>query len=303
MELTAHGLRYFVAVAEELHFGRAAARLHLATPSLSEQIARLEARLHTELFQRTPRGVLLTEAGAELLPLARAAVEAHNCVTDWAAGRRTALAGTVRVGAFAASAAPLRTTVLGALEAEHPGIRLVTRRKDLQLVLAGVRAGELDVGYVPEPLPDPLPGLRTVTVAHHRRVLLVPAAHRLAGRAEVSIEETNGDVFLTLAGTTPAGDDRWLVDPRADGSSPGRGPVAADFDELLDLCAAGKGLCVAAEPAVSHYSRPGVRFVRLRDVPDARFALAWRTDERDAAVLAYVALVRRLAATPPVSPG
>jgi len=302
VELTAHALRYFVAVAEELHFGRAAARLHLATPSVSEQISRLEKRLHVDLFERSSRGVVLTEAGAELLPLARAVVEAHNTVEDWAAGRRTAMVGTVRVGAFAASAAPLRTAVIAVLELEVPGIRVITRRLGLDRVLAGVRAGDIDVAYVPEPLPSPLPGLRTATVARHRRVLVLPADHPLAGRAEVSIEETNADVFLTLVDTTPAGDARWLVDPRADGSSPRRGTVAADFDELLDLCAAGKGLSIAAEPAVSHYTRPGVAFVPLVDVEDAGFALAWRTDERDAAVLAYVTRARRLAAQQRLTP-
>ncbi|MGY1625053.1 LysR family transcriptional regulator [Geodermatophilus sp. SYSU D00965] len=299
MDLTAHALRYFVAAAEELHFARAAARLHLTPPSLSEQIARLEKRVQAPLFVRDPRGVSLTPAGAELLPLARAVVAAHDAVADWAAGRRTAVAGTVRVGAFAASAAPLRTAVLGAAEAEHPGIRVATRRMGLDHLLAGVRDGDVDVAYVPEPMPDPLPGLRSLTVAWHRRVLVLPADHPLAARAEVSIEETNDEVFISLAETTPEGNARWLVDPRADGSSPRRGPVATDVDELLDLCAAGKGLSIAAEPVTSHYTRPGVCFVPLGDVEAARFALVWRSDERDSAVLAYVALARRVAAGRP----
>jgi DNA-binding transcriptional LysR family regulator len=294
VELTAHALRYFVAVAEEEHFGRAAARLHLAPPSLSEQIARLEKQLRVELFERGPRGATLTDAGRDLLPLARSVVAAHDAVADWAVTRRDAVTGTVSVGAFAASAAPVRGRVLAAVEEAHPGLRVVTRRMPLAALVADLRAGGADVGYVPELALPQLTGLTGVPIARHRRVLVVPAGHPLAGRQEASIEETNRDVFVTLADATPEGDLRWLVDPRADGSSPARGPVAADVDELLDLVAAGKGVSIVAEPATDHYTRPGLAFVRLSDVEDARFLLVWRKDERDPAVLAYLAVARRV---------
>ena len=97
MDVGVHALWYFLALTEELHFGRAAARLHLTTPSLSQQIARLEARMHAPLFERSSRGVRVTAVGDELVPLARAVVDASDALERWASSRRTELAGTVRV--------------------------------------------------------------------------------------------------------------------------------------------------------------------------------------------------------------
>ena len=164
-----------------------------------------------------------------------------------------------------------------------------------------LRDGRIDVAWVPGALPVGALGVRWVSVTPQPRVLVVPADHPLAGRESVGIEETNDEVFIPMATVPPAAVDWWLVDPRADGSHPRRWPVAGDFEAMLDLCAAGRGLGLSASFAADHYSRPGMAFVPLRDVEDARSALCWRADERDPAVLAYVALVRRTAdaAEPP----
>ena len=295
MDVSAHGLRYFVAAAEELHFGRAAARLHLTTPSLSEQVARLERQVDGDLFIRTPRGVQLTDLGRDLVPMARAVVEALDTVVLWAAERATAQSGTVRAGVFAAAGGPMRGAIRSRLASTHPDIEVVTRRTARGEALAALREGALDVAFLPEPLMPTLPGLRWATVTRQPRVLVVPSGHPLAGRDQVSIEETNDEVFLVLAGADPAAVDWWLVDPRRDGSRPARGPEASDFDELLDLCADGRGLGLASTFALDNYQRPGVTFVSLNDVEDARTALCWRADERDPAVRAFVATALRLA--------
>jgi DNA-binding transcriptional LysR family regulator len=294
MDVSAHALRYFVALAEEGNMSRAAERLRLAAPSLSEQIARLERQLAVPLFQRIPRGVTLTEAGQELLPMARSAVDAHETIIFWAAERAQEQSGRVRVGVFAAAGGPLRAAVLARMAEQHPHIDVVTRRTGRGEAIPALREGRLDAAYLPEPLPGDLAGIRWVTVARQPRLLVVPAGHRLAGRDEVSIEETNDEVFLPLSGGDDASVAWWLVDPRADGSHPKRGPAASDFDELLDLCAAGRGLGFASTFATTHYQRSGVTFVPLRDVADARIALCWRADERDPAIRAFVATAHRM---------
>ncbi|MGP2439840.1 LysR family transcriptional regulator [Streptomyces sp. JW3] len=296
MDVSAHALRYFVALAEEGQVGRAAQRLHLAPPSLSQQISRLERLVHARLFTRTQRGVELTAAGRELLPLARAATQAHEAVALWAAGQAAAPPGEVRVGVFAAAADELRAAVIARMAERHPEVRVVTRRTGIDGALAALRAGSLDVLYLPEPLPPVGPSVRWVTVGRQPRLLGVPSGHRLAGRDAVSIEETNTEVFLGIADAPEVATDWWLVDPRADGSRPARGPRASDFDELLDLCAAGRGLCIAASSAASHYQRPGVIFVPLSDVEEARTALCWQPGQRDPGVLAYITTARERAA-------
>ena len=296
MDVSAHSLRCFVAVSDERHFGRAAARLHLTTPSLSEQIARLEKKVRTDLFIRSPRGVELTDAGRELLPLARTVLEAHEAVSEWAAHRQLPQGGTVRVGIFAAAGAPLRVRTHETLAERHPELVVATRRIGVDEAFGMLREGRLDVAYVPEPLPDDARGVRWASVTQQRRTLVVPEDHVLATRESVGIEETNDATFIPIASGDPATVDWWLVDPRADGSHPRRGPQAADFEAMLDLCAAGRGLGMAASFAADHYARPGIRFVPLHDVADARTALCWRADERDPAVLGYVATARRVAA-------
>jgi DNA-binding transcriptional LysR family regulator len=293
VDVTAQALRYFVALSEEGHFGRAATRLHVTTPSLSEQIARLEKRFKADLFVRSPRGAELTDAGRELLALARVVVDAHDAVSGWAALRQVPQGGTVRVGIFAAAAATLRVRVHEVLADRHPELVVATRRIGVDEALGMLRESRIDVAYVPEPLPGDGRGVRSASVTRQRRMLVVPADHPFATRADVGIEETNDATFIPIAAGDPASVDWWLVDPRADGSHPRHGPTAADFEAMLDLCAAGRGLGMAASFAADHYARPGIRFVPLRDVPEARTALCWRADERDPVVLTYVTTARR----------
>ncbi|NIZ91772.1 LysR family transcriptional regulator [Kineococcus rubinsiae] len=295
MDVSTPALRCFVTLHEELHFGRAAQRLHVTTPSLSEQIARLEKRLGVPLFTRTSRSVRPTPAAAELLPLARAVLEAHEAVVGWAAARGGDASGPVRVGVVAAAGADVRAAVRPVVEA-RPGLVVGTRRLAFLEEAAALREGRIDVAFAPAPLPRPATGIRAVAVSRTPRVLVVPAGHRLAGRASVSVEETNDEVFLTVVTDDPATTGWWLVDPRADGSSPRRRPVVTDVEEVLDRCAAGEGLNIASAEVAQHYVRPGVVFVPLDDVEDATVLLCWRAQESDPAVLEYVAAVRDAAA-------
>lgn len=294
MELSVHALRSFIAISEERQFGRAATRLHVTTSALSELIGRTEKRLDTLLFVRTPRGAELTEAGRELLPLAHAVAHASDAVADWAAGRSAAQHGRVRVGLAGATATALRARILDHLRQRHPDLEVLTRRRSQRReALADLRNGRLDVAYVPVIPGDP-PGLRFLTVGHDPRVLVVPAGHRLAGRSSVSIEETNDEVFLEMAGNDARAVAWWLVDPRADGSHPARGGQAGDFDDMLDQVASGRGLCLAPSLAMQHRTREGTAWIPLSDAPEALVALYWRADERDPAVLAYLASARAL---------
>jgi DNA-binding transcriptional LysR family regulator len=265
-------LGYFCVLAEELHYGNAAKRLRITSPSLSQQISRLESLLGVALFDRTPRRVELTEAGRELLPLAEAARTAHQAVLDWANARRPTHDLQLRVGVVAAGAGDLTTSALTAAIHQMPQLRLEMRRLGFFEAVPALRAGLIDVAFTPGPLLE-TKGLRVTTVAVEARILVVAADHPLAGRASVSILETSNELFITASGGDPDVKNWWVVDPRPDGSRPRRGPTADDIDGILELCAAGVGVNIAAASAATHYRRDGVAFVPISDVEPCSIVL------------------------------
>jgi DNA-binding transcriptional LysR family regulator len=286
VDVSITALQSFCVLAEELHFGKAAARLRMASPSLSQQIARLESQLGVRLFDRTPRKVVLTEAGRELLPLALEARRAHGAVLDWASARSARAEQRLRVGVVAAGAGELTTAVLAEAVQRMPGLRLEMRRLGFFDAPAELLAGTVDVAFAPAPLPLP-PGVRAREVAEEGRVLVVARDHPLAGRSSVGIAELSDETFIAPAGGEQAVLDWWLVDPRPDGRHPRRGPVADDIEGILELCAAGVGVNIAAASVEGHYRRDQVAFVPIRDIPPASIVLLVLEGRDEPEVLAF----------------
>ena len=286
MDVSITALQSFCVLAEELHFGNAAARLRMASPSLSQQIARLESQLGMRLFDRTPRKVVLTDSGRELLPLALEARRAHRAVLDWAKERAAAGEQRLRVGIVAAGAGALTTAILAEAVQQLPRLRLELRRLGFFDAPAELLSGAVDVAFAPAPLPLP-PEIRAREIAREGRVLVVARNHPLASRASVSITELSDEVFVAPAGGDSSVLDWWLVDPRPDGSHPRRGPVADDIEGLLELCAAGVGVNIAAASVEGHYRRDQVAFVPIRDVAPASIVLCVLNTRDDPAVLAF----------------
>jgi DNA-binding transcriptional LysR family regulator len=285
MDVPITALQYFCVLAEELHFAEAARRLRIASPTLSQQIARLESQLGVRLFDRSPRRVALTEAGRDLVPLAQEARRAHRAVLEWAEGRRRG-GGVLRVGVVAAGAGALTTGILAAALERIPGLRLEMRRLGFFDAARELLAGTVDVAFTPAPLP-PLPGIRSGEVLREGRVLVVDAAHPLAARRSVRIEETTDEVFVAPAGADPAVLDAWLVDPRPDGRPVRRGPTADDIEGILELCAAGVGVNIAAASVATHYRRDQLAFVPIEDVAPASILLCSRAGGEEPVVRAF----------------
>ncbi|WP_432494052.1 LysR family transcriptional regulator [Kineococcus auxinigenes] len=303
MDLTVQQLRCFLAVAEELHFTRAAQRLHVAPPSLSQQVAGLEQRLQTRLFHRTSRHVELTAAGVELLPLARRAVGSVDEVQAWARQRREA-GERVVVGLVAGG--PLCSAVLAAAARELPDVRWELRRLGFAESLRALRSERVDVALVPAVTLPAAQDLRAVPLWGEGRVLVVPAGHRLAGRRDVGIGETTGERFVGVA-DDDATLDAWFVSPRPDGRRPRVDPAAATLEEVLDLCAAGLAVNIAGATLARSHARSDLRFVPIRDVPEVTVGLVHRAGDprRALGTLERVALAvareqaGRFGATPP----
>lgn len=265
MDVTAAALRYFVTLAEELHYARAAERLHITPPSLSQQISRLERQVGRRLFDRSPRTVALTPAGAELLPLAIAATRAHEAVAAWAG--TTPASTPIRIGVVAGAGGSL-SEVLATVIERYPETIVQIARLGFFGVEEAVRARRVDVAFGFAPI-DPSRDVVVTPLLQEGRVLVVRDDHPLAERETVRIEETNALDFVVPAGAD--GDARawWLVDPRPDGSRPRVITVADDVEGLMELCAAGIGVNIATESLSVQTRRPGLAYIPIADIPPA----------------------------------
>ncbi|MEW5355121.1 MULTISPECIES: LysR family transcriptional regulator [unclassified Streptomyces] len=267
-------LRYFVAVAEELHFGRAAQRLGIAQPPLSRAIAALERRLGADLLERGSRGVALTGAGAVLLREARAALDAVEAAERRT--RRAALAGSGRpavvLAAKAGASSELLAKLLDAYAAE-PGAVAV----DVLLCGPGeqapvLRDGRADVALLHRPFDDTA-GFDTEDLHTEGQVAILPAGHPLGTRAEVRLAEVTGLPELPLP--------RW---PRPDGTFPdGPGPQVRDHTQLTQLIALGRACAIVPETGRAGLGE-GLVAVPVVDAPRVTTVIAWPPHSRSTAV-------------------
>ncbi|WP_417563922.1 LysR family transcriptional regulator [Microbacterium sp.] len=287
MDVPIHVIRYFCVLAEELHFGRAAERLSITPPSLSQQISRLEQQLGVKLLDRSPRKVVLTPYGRELLPLARRVQDDHNQVLDWARSvQRDREAPMLRVGVVAAGAGSLTTAAISATLTAMPNARIEMRRLGFFDVAADLGSGRVDVVFAPGPLPLP-PRMRTEPMWREPRVLVVRSDHPFADRESISILETGAESFVAASGGPPEVVDWWLVDPRPDGSHPRRGPTADSVEGLLELVAAGAGVNIAGASAAQHYRRDELTYIPITDIDPATIVLCSVTDARNPMVATF----------------
>jgi DNA-binding transcriptional LysR family regulator len=274
-DLETRELRYFVAVAEELHFGRAAVRLGIAQPPLSRAIRRLEHRLGVRLLDRDRRGAALTEAGEVLLREARAALDAVA-----AAARRTRRAGDSKrplvLVTKAGASNELLQRLLGTLAGE-PGAAPI----EILLCEVGEQAGLLrdgraDVALMHRPYDD-LSGFDTEDLHVEGQIALLPAGHALASRDRLTMAEVSDVPDLPIA--------RW---PRLDGSYPdGPGPEVHTQSQLAQLVALGLTLLVI--PASSRaWQWPDHVAVPVVDAPDVTTVIAWPPSSHSPAIASLV---------------
>ncbi|WP_169983650.1 MULTISPECIES: LysR family transcriptional regulator [unclassified Microbispora] len=277
-------LRYFVAVAEELHFGRAAQRLGMAQPPLSRAISQLERRLGVTLLERTSRSVTLTEAGSVLLTEGRAALDAVEAAERRA--RRAALAATGRPGLVlvtkAGAAGELLPKLLDAYAAE-PGAVAV------DVLLCGIgeqerllRDGRADVALLHRPF-DSTAGFDAEELCTEGQVVVLPAGHPLTARAHLRMADVTALPGLPLP--------RW---PNLDGTYPdGPGPQVRDHAQLLQLIALGRASAVLPESCRA-YLRPDLAAVPVLDAPAVTTVIAWPPHSRSRALAGLVRVATRL---------
>jgi DNA-binding transcriptional LysR family regulator len=288
-QLELRHLRYFVAVAEELHFGRAARRLHMAQPPLSQQIRRLEAIVGVPLLARTSRSVALTPAGAALLERARRLLAAADEGLDEAARIGRGEAGTLDVG-FVSSAITLGVPErLQAFRERHPDVRTRLHEGQTSQIAARLDRGEVDLGIVRDG--EAREGVEVTVLATEGFVAVLPAGHRLAGRARITPGALRDEDFVFYPVTAGAlAYRRNLLDPcRAAGFEPRVVQEGSSWVTIFHLVGVGAGVTIA--PASAAEIRPAtVAVVPLRSRARSEVQVLVRAGDDRPAVARFLAL-------------
>lgn len=284
-------LRYFVAVAEELHFGRAAERLHLAQPPLSQQIRKLEEILGHPLFVRTSRAVKLTAAGEMFLERARRTL--RNVQEDMDEARSIARGdeGTLRVGFIGSGMLTPLPAMLGRYRQLYPRVQLLLSETYTANIAASLGRGTLDAGFLRDG--GPIEGLHVESVFSEPYVAVLPSRHRLAGKSTISPADLRDEPFVFFtptAGKLAYDKTMWLFEEH--GFRPQVVQEAPQWLTILRLVAAGLGVSVGPactrQIAVPNIVCPGLRGARVT----SDLELAYRESEDRAVVAAFAAVAR-----------
>ncbi|MFJ6080979.1 LysR family transcriptional regulator [Streptomyces sp. NPDC092369] len=263
MDLDLRKVRYFVAVAEQLHFGRAADALHIAQPVLSRQIRALEKDLDAILFERDSHGVTLTGAGRQLLDDARpllAAAEAARGRTHRAArGPRRFVVG-FRAGVVVSHA-------VRALSAAHPDVAVEARRVEWDDQEERILDGTVDIAYLRRPIRER--GLKLLPLFTEARVAMLPADHRLAGKQELLMADLADEPRLRY------------VD-----AGPDQVPIRT-IEEKFERVVAGRGITLVPVSVAEQYSRPDITYVTVADAEPDEVVLAWDASRRSPLISAF----------------
>lgn len=290
-------LRYFVALAEELHFGRAAERVFVAQSTLSGQIRTLEERMDVRLFERTKRSVALTEAGRTLLPYARRLLREAARAEEATRHVEQGLAGILRVSYETGVVHGYLSRIIKAFRQRAPGVRLELFDRSSRAQADALRAGEVDVGFLF--LPADERALMTWEIGVLPSVVVMPEHHRLAGRKHVALAELADEEHVMWARElVPAAYDEYLHACHNAGFHPRVVQEVRNQESLLGLVAAGMGVAVAHR-LVAELRPPGVRFAPLTEPPlTLRTGVAWSHEGTSPVLTRFLEVVREVAVLP-----
>ncbi|MFD3869967.1 LysR family transcriptional regulator [Streptomyces sp. NPDC058623] len=301
-------MEVFLALSEELHFGRTAERLHVTTGLISKTVKKIERRIGAALFERTSRHVALTPIGRglrdDLLPL----YEGIKLAMDRAELAGRGITGTLTVGFMGTQAGRIMSAAREVFVRRNPdcGVRVVETQ--LSHHVAQLRDGAADLLLTTLPVDEPDLTVGAV-VTRGTRYMCLSAGHRLAGRDTVSFEDLAGETFISVAESAP---DYW-IDFHSPRQTPGGRPIGrhtepcTTYAEALALVATGRGIVPGDAQLLLLYRQPDIRFVRVADMPPIEHGLVWRTrDGADQRIRAFSDVVREVTpglAVPDTLPG
>jgi len=289
MDVDLRKLRYFVAVAEELHFGRAADRLHIAQPVLSRQIRALEDELKVQLFARTKRSTELTAAGRQLLddarPLLASAEAMRRRVVQAARGPKTFTIGFMPGITV--------TPAVRAFGAIHPDVEVEVIRTTWVDQVDVLHDGRVDVSIVRLPIVQE--GLSIRPLFEEPRVAMLRSDHRLAGKPEIDIADLADEHLLQPPDAVPEWRDIALELRTGQAKSV---PEMRSVEEKMEHVAAGSGVSIIPLSVATFYQRPDVAAVPVNDIAANKVCLAWMASRRSRLIYDFAELAVTVDWTP-----
>ena len=291
-------LRYFVAVAEELHFRRAAARLHMSQPPLSQQIAQLEDELGCRLLTRTRRLVALTPAGEAFLRDARTLLSELDGAVATARRIDTGQSGLLRINFVGSALLSIVPGIVQRFRAARPIVEIELHERSSVEQLRALSGGVIDVGLVRPPI-ELDAGLRAEVVMRERMIAAVPANHPLAGLRRIPLRRIAAEPLVLFPREQAPGFHDLITGRLAATGTFGQvAQYAPEMVTIIGLVAAGVGLSLVPA-SVARLALDGVTYRPLTGAPDAELLAVTRADDNTALVRAFVADAR----TPGRAPG
>ena len=292
-ELKLKDLRYLVALADTRHFGRAAAKCFVSQPTLSAQLRKLEQNLGVQLIERQPRRVTLTPAGEEVTRHARHMLETGEAILTLAQTRRDPLAGQLRLALLPTIGPYLLPQVALKLRKALPRLELMLYEYQTAPMLEHLHAGEIDVGLLALPVHDE--ALASRELYEEPFVLALPESHRLATRAQVRVDDLDGETLLLLEDGHCLRDQALEICARSNVHEK-QDFRATSIETLRQMVAAGVGItllpALASRGAYAHARGIAIRAF-ARPIPSRRIGAVWRKSSARASAIA--ALIDQIA--------
>ncbi len=285
-------LRYFVMLAEELHFGKAAARLHIAQPPLSQQIRQLEIELGFELFHRTKRSVKLTEAGQVFLSEVQQILTQLEVAIQF--GRQTSRGemGQITIGFVSSAAYSILPDILRTFRTAVPAVGLELHELTTDEQLRSLQAGKIDVGFLRLPVEQDIFAFEIVF--QESLIVALPETHPFANQSSVSLRSLSKEPFILFPRLLAPGLYDLIISlcQQAD-FSPKVTQEAIQMQTIVSLVAGGMGVAIVPE-SLQNLQRTGVVYKSLQEpTPQVAIVMIWRRNDTSPTVQRFLEIVRQ----------
>ncbi|WP_462410526.1 LysR family transcriptional regulator [Neobacillus sp. Marseille-QA0830] len=286
-------IEYFIVVAEELHFGRAAMRLQMTQPPLSQQIIQLEKELGVKLFERSKRHVELTNAGKVFLQEVRQILPQLERAKDSALRAQMGMHGRLVIGFVGSATFDILPIIVREFQEQFPYVDLNLREMPTPMQIKAFHKKEIDIGFVRPPVVDPL--LSLLSVYQETCVAVVPKLHPLAQRASITMGDLSTERFILVEREVWSS---WYDDILSKCRDAGYSPIirqdVKEIQTAVGLVAAGLGISIVPRSTVNLHVRD-VAYVSIEGVaPRVEMGIAWRTEDHSTMVKQFIDTVTRL---------